>query len=149
METPILDRRETATVLHALRLLQEYSNGYAECAFASCSHFDGVEQLTDAQVDALCDRLSRQIRTVGQTAGISPWGPLEKVLPDKSECELFMFMGIHDGIHTYKNRNNRAYLNVDRQGRTYRYVSKSNGYALIAKEAALAAVFDELPPLQG
>lgn len=51
---PELSSRELATVLHALRI---YQSGIIEES-AACDHFAEEEPLTDAEVDALCERLN-------------------------------------------------------------------------------------------
>jgi hypothetical protein len=53
-----LNDRETATLLHALRTLQELADGPADCVAACCEHFDGTEPLTNAEIDGLCERLN-------------------------------------------------------------------------------------------
>lgn len=57
-----LNERETATVLHALRAMQDhlqYGNGIQRCdEQKGCRHFDGVEPLTVDEIDDLCERLN-------------------------------------------------------------------------------------------
>lgn len=60
-----LDDRQTATVLHALRLYQEtvlYGNAHTPDGMCNsrkgCDHFDGVKPLTAEEIDALCERLN-------------------------------------------------------------------------------------------
>ena len=48
---------ELATILHGLRIVQE--GGRIEgCTAAMCDHFDGWKQLTDKQIDKLCERIN-------------------------------------------------------------------------------------------
>jgi hypothetical protein len=52
-----LDARETATVLHALRIVQ--CEGRIEgCNAADCEHFEDCDALTNDEIDALCERLN-------------------------------------------------------------------------------------------
>lgn len=52
-----LDDRETATVLHALRAVQ--CEGRIEgCNAGDCDHFDEADQLTNDEIDQLCERLN-------------------------------------------------------------------------------------------
>lgn len=53
-----LSNSELATVLHGLRMIQETANGYADCLTGCCDHFDDDDELTDAGIDALCERLN-------------------------------------------------------------------------------------------
>ena len=48
-----LTDRELATVLHALRKLQDTAN----CNYV-CEHFDEHEPLNDDEIDELCERLN-------------------------------------------------------------------------------------------
>lgn len=48
------------------------------------------------------------------------WPLLERVVGDA--FREFMFMGAVDGILLFKHIWTRRYLNVDREGNTYRYV---------------------------
>jgi hypothetical protein len=40
------------------------------------------------------------------------WRPLERAIPGV-DLSLFMFMGNLEGLHLYKHRDNRRYLNLD------------------------------------
>lgn len=54
--------RETATLLHALRLHQETMTPYKEpCTVGSCEHFLEVESLTTEEIDGLCERLNAAV----------------------------------------------------------------------------------------
>lgn len=56
----VFNDQELATILHGLRLIQESANGPQDCTAGLCDHFDEAEPLTDAEIDALCDRLQLQ-----------------------------------------------------------------------------------------
>lgn len=48
---------EVATILHGLRMIQ--AEGRIEgCNAADCEHFDEAEQLTNAEIDDLCERIN-------------------------------------------------------------------------------------------
>lgn len=72
------------------------------------------------------------------------WIPLEKFFNyDHSKVCNFMFMGTTQaGVHLYKNRNNRRYLNISDDGRAHKYAG-DQGYVEISKEDALKAVEEE------
>lgn len=55
-----MTRRETATVLHALRVFQAEQKGRRECV--ACRHFDGIKPLDPKEIDALCERLNTEGR---------------------------------------------------------------------------------------
>lgn len=56
-ERPTLDSRELATVLHGLRMIQ--CEGRIEgCAAGDCEHFTDAMQLTNWEIDDLCERLN-------------------------------------------------------------------------------------------
>jgi hypothetical protein len=69
------------------------------------------------------------------------WTPLEKVLPLKW-CGGFMFMGYSGDIRLYKHGFTRNYLNLDAEGKTFRYTVR--GYVPTSFEAAIEHVFDGL-----
>jgi hypothetical protein len=58
IELSAVSASELATILHGLRIIQEKKNGPADYATAMCNHFDDAEQLSNAQIDALCLRLN-------------------------------------------------------------------------------------------
>ena len=49
---------EIATILHSLRVIQETANGEMRCRAADCDHFEHWTELTDKQIDALCERIN-------------------------------------------------------------------------------------------
>ena len=49
---------EIATILHGLRMIQENANGHGDCMATCCDHFDGFDELNDAEIDALCERIN-------------------------------------------------------------------------------------------
>ncbi len=52
-----LNDRQVATILHALRTLQ--CEGRIEgCAAGDCEHFADEEELTDEEIDELCEDLN-------------------------------------------------------------------------------------------
>lgn len=52
-----LTERQLATILHGLRTIQ--ADGRIEgCAAASCDHFEDVSQLTNTEIDTLCEALN-------------------------------------------------------------------------------------------
>jgi len=53
-----------------------------------------------------------------------PWGLLEQVVGDA--FREFMFMGESNGIVRFKHIWTRRYLNVDRDGKTYRYAASGD-----------------------
>ena len=53
-----LTPQECATVLHGLRMIQETANGPDACVSGTCEHFDDYPALTDAEIDALCERIN-------------------------------------------------------------------------------------------
>ena len=68
----------------------------------------------------------------------SDWVPLELVLgPKLREC--FMFMGRSGELFLYKHIDTRRYLNLDGEGRCFRYTG--NGYASEELRRAVAHVF--------
>jgi hypothetical protein len=69
------------------------------------------------------------------------WAPLEKVLPSQW-CDGFMFMGYCGDIRLYKHGFTRNYLNLDAEGKTYRYTGTS--YVPTSFEAAIEHVFEGL-----
>ncbi len=64
------------------------------------------------------------------------WAPLEDTLLGD-----FMFMGYAQGIRMYKHAQTRRYLNLDPQGRAYRYVAEKDLYEPMPLPAALAHAF--------
>ena len=68
----------------------------------------------------------------------SDWAPLELVIgPKLREC--FMFMGRSGELYLYKHIDTRRYLNVDAEGRCFRYTG--NEYAPEELRKAIAYVF--------
>ena len=59
----------------------------------------------------------------------------------KLEITDFMWMHSWDGIQCYKHRMNRGYLNIDSDGKYYRYLSKDSEYREVSKFEALTALF--------
>jgi hypothetical protein len=68
----------------------------------------------------------------------SDWAPLERVLGPQL-CECFMFMGRSGELYLYKHIDTRRYLNLDTQGRCFRYTG--NEYAPEDLRRAIAQVF--------
>ena len=66
------------------------------------------------------------------------WAPLERVL-GPNLCEHFMFMGRSGELYLYKHIDTRRYLNLDAEGRCFRYTG--NGYAPEELRRAVAHVF--------
>ena len=66
------------------------------------------------------------------------WAPLEQVLGPKL-CEHFMFMGRSGELYLYKHIDTRRYLNLDAEGRCFRYTG--NGYDPEELRRAIAHVF--------
>jgi hypothetical protein len=52
-----------------------------------------------------------------------------------------MFMGETAGIFMYKHSLTRRYLNVDRKGHTFEYVSENQSYRRVPEEAAIKWAF--------
>jgi hypothetical protein len=69
----------------------------------------------------------------------SSWAPLEMLLPG-AECARFMFMGEVAGVHLYKHRETRRYLNVDESGATFAFNPATSNYDPISIELAFQAV---------
>ena len=72
------------------------------------------------------------------------WQPLEALLTPE-QCRDFVFMGTVlnlDGtaIHLYKHRENKRYLNLDANGKTYEFVDFGQPYVEIERETAIARV---------
>ena len=59
----------------------------------------------------------------------------------KLEITDFMWMHSWDDIQCYKHRMNRGYLNIDSDGKYYRYLPKYNEYDKISKFEALTSLF--------
>ena len=68
----------------------------------------------------------------------SDWAPLERVLGPQL-CECFMFMGRSGELYLYKHIDTRRYLNLDAEGRCFRYTG--NEYAPEDMRRAIAQVF--------
>ena len=68
----------------------------------------------------------------------SDWAPLEQVLGPKL-CEHFMFMGRSGELYLYKHIETRRYLNLDAEGRCFRYTG--NDYEPEQLGRAVAHVF--------
>lgn len=56
-KTQAFNDRETATILHALRIVQ-CGGRIQGCAAGDCEHFEDAEALTDTEIDALCERIN-------------------------------------------------------------------------------------------
>lgn len=70
------------------------------------------------------------------------WKPLEDTLLGD-----FMFMGYSDGIRMYKHQLTRRYLNLDADGRAYRYLGERRGYEQIPLEDGIAHAFEDAESL--
>ena len=68
----------------------------------------------------------------------SDWAPLEQVLGPKL-CEHFMFIGRSGELYLYKHIDTRRYLNLDPEGKCFRYMG--NGYEPEELRRAIAHVF--------
>ena len=68
----------------------------------------------------------------------SEWEPLEQVLGPKL-CGCFMFMGRSGELYLFKHIDTRRYLNLDSEGRCFRYTR--NGYEPEELRKAIAHVF--------
>ena len=68
----------------------------------------------------------------------SDWAPLERVLGPQL-CECFMFMGRSGELYLYKHVDTRRYLNLDAEGRCFRYTG--NEYAPEELRKAITHVF--------
>jgi hypothetical protein len=64
--------------------------------------------------------------------------PLERVLGPQL-CECFMFMGRSGELYLYKHVDTRRYLNLDTEGRSFRYTG--SGYEPEELRKAIAHVF--------
>ena len=53
-----LNPRETATVLAALRYFQA---NHSDAVEACSTHFNGVNPMTDKQIDSLCERINTDV----------------------------------------------------------------------------------------
>lgn len=58
-----------------------------------------------------------------------------KYIPEEY-WKALMYMGKRDGITLYKHCNTRMYINVDKEGKFYRY--NGNSYGVIKKEDAIS-----------
>ena len=59
----------------------------------------------------------------------------------KLEITDFMWMHSWDDIQCYKHRMNRGYLNIDSDGKYYRYSPKDSEYHEVSKYEAFEALF--------
>ena len=57
------------------------------------------------------------------------------------DIDDFMFMHSWDDIQCYKHRMNRRYLNIDNDGKFYRYLAEDGKYHEVSKFEALTALF--------
>lgn len=64
VEGLVLSGRNLAAILHGLRLIQESANGPGDCAACLCDHFAEHEELTDAEIDSLCEELNSGEREI-------------------------------------------------------------------------------------
>ena len=71
-------------------------------------------------------------------AGFCVWTPLREIVGHES-CDQFMFMGRAGVIYLYKHKDTRRYLNIDVDGRFWRYTA--GGYEPVEKLKAFAGVF--------
>jgi hypothetical protein len=85
------------------------------------------------------EELAPEIEKLGRQFGIHEpdWAPLKIVFGP------FMFMGYFGGIRMYKHKYTRRYLNLDEQGRAYRYLAHEERYERIPLEDGIALAFDE------
>lgn len=68
----------------------------------------------------------------------SEWAPLEQIFGARL-CERFMYMGRSGELFLYKHIDTRRYLNLDAEGRCYRYTG--NGYEPEELPTAITHVF--------
>lgn len=73
MATRTLTDREIATILHGLRMIQETANGNQDCLAGCCDHFDEADELSDAEIDALCEQINLDSVTI-PVAYPDAWG---------------------------------------------------------------------------
>ena len=59
----------------------------------------------------------------------------------KLDIDDFMWMHSWDDIQCYKHRMNRGYLNIDSDGKYYRYSPKDSEYHEVSKYEAFEALF--------
>ena len=71
------------------------------------------------------------------------WEPLETVLP-MEQCDGFMYMGCHKGIHMYKHGFTRHYLLLDNDANAYRFIAATERYIPIHLDVAIENVFEGL-----
>ena len=58
-EQPKLTDRQLATILHALRMLQESeTHNTKACTNGKCAHFADVEEMDNEEIDKLCESLN-------------------------------------------------------------------------------------------
>jgi hypothetical protein len=61
-ELGLLTNREVATIIHGLRIIQ--AHGRIEgCAAGMCEHFEEYEELSDEEIDALCEKINLDLKT--------------------------------------------------------------------------------------
>lgn len=97
-----------------------------------------IEELLEA---GFADFMAKELRAQG--AMEPDWEPLESVLPYEW-CGQFMFMGYSDEIRLYKNGFTRRYLNLDPNGKAYRYTPLST-YEELPLIEAIEYAFDDMP----
>ena len=59
----------------------------------------------------------------------------------KLEITDFMWMHSWDDIQCYKHRMTRRYLNIDNDGKFYRYLAEDGNYHKVSKFEAFEALF--------
>ena len=57
------------------------------------------------------------------------------------DIDDFMFMHSWDDIQCYKHRMTRRYLNIDNDGKFYRYLAEDGNYHKVSKFEAFEALF--------
>ena len=65
----------------------------------------------------------------------NPFCLMQQFIPEQY-WKALMYMGKQDGITLYKHCNTRMYINVDKDGRFYKYNGK--GYDEIGKDDAIS-----------
>jgi hypothetical protein len=95
-----------------------------------------------AKLEELRPEFAKLMRQFG--AHEPDFGPLMRLLMDD-----FMFMGYSSGVRMYKHKLTRRYLNIDEQGRTYRWDDPRNAYIPQTVASALAHTFAELEKFWG
>ena len=79
-----ISSRELATILHALRMIQEHANGPGDCLVGVCEHFDENDELTDAETDALYNKLALLDAVASSPASPFPGAAAAAKMPDGS-----------------------------------------------------------------